>query len=101
MSLQKIQAERDKIKRLRVLQTLDLVRPEVASAQLILRSLSEDKDLALTISDIQRALDYLAQRQLINLVDAKSWMAKILPDGIDYLDGHGNNIAGVARPSDF
>lgn len=102
MSLNQIEVQRMRLKRLRILQTLDLVRPETCGDLLIVQSLKDDTDLALTITDVQRALDYLSG---CGLVDAKkqgnNWLAKITVKGVDYLHGLGEDLAGVARPQEF
>ena len=51
MSLNQLEVQRLRLKRLRVLQTLDLVRPETCGDLLIVQSLKGDADLALTITD--------------------------------------------------
>lgn len=100
-----IKANQDRLKRLRVLQILDQVRPEQISESLVTSALKNDRDLNLDTVDIRKALDYLQQRDLATLckgrINSDPWLAKITADGIDYLDGHGDDIAGVARPQEF
>jgi hypothetical protein len=81
--------------RLRVLQALDLGRPQPMGLSLISIALAEDTDLDLSEPSIRRALAYLADRDLA-APQGEAW--RIRGDGIDYLAGDGEGIAGVARP---
>lgn len=109
MNMMKLQAQRDRMKRLRVLQVLDQVRPQSIGHGMILKVLEDEPDLELTSISVKQALDYLEQRNLVVITSKANpavdgpgpWMAKISADGIDYLDGHGDDIAGVARPQEF
>ena len=109
MNLMKLEAQRDRMKRLRILQVLEQVRPEPIGHGMILKVLEDETDLALTSVSVKQALDYLQQRNLVVITSKANstvdglgpWMAKISADGIDYLDGLGDDIAGVARPQEF
>lgn len=81
--------------RLRVLQALDLGRPQPMGASLISMALAEDTDLDLSEPAIRRALAYLTEAGLAR-AQGEAWM--ITAEGIDYLGGDGEGVAGVARP---
>lgn len=103
MSLIDVEAQRNRLRRLRLLQTLSMNRPHPMGDGLIRQALKADIDLAFTQSSIRKGLEYLQGRSLVEFVTQTEdvWVAKITPDGIDYLEGHGADIAGVARPSEF
>lgn len=86
--------------RLRVLQALTWGGERPLAEALIAAALAEDADLDLTAPSLHRACTYLAARGLVEPVDAPSGprLWRILPDGIDYLEGTGDGIPGVARP---
>jgi len=103
MSLQKMEAERHRLRRLRILQALQMNRPNPMGDGLIGQVLKQDVDLEFTQSSIRKGLEYLEGRGLVTIVSQSDerWVVRISADGIDYLDGHGADIPGVARPSDF
>jgi hypothetical protein len=87
--------------RLRVLQALDWGRPQPLGRRLISRALSQDTDLDLTDPSLRRALAYLTAVGAAESGDGQGELYKITPDGIDYLDGDGDGIEGVARPVEW
>lgn len=103
MSLKNVETQRHRLRRLRILQTLQLNRPNAMGDGLIRQVLKSDIDLAFTQSTIRKGLEYLEGRKLVTIEsqDGALWIVKISADGIDYLDGLGDDIDGVARPSEF
>jgi len=81
--------------RLRCLQALDLGRPRPMGLQLIGLALSTDADLDLGEPSLRRALTYLAECALA-AVTGDAW--RITAAGIDYLNGDGDQVVGIARP---
>ncbi len=84
--------------RLRVLSALDALRPTYLGEQLILVYLRSDGDLDLSPPNIARALRYLADRDLVELSE-DGFLARIRSTGVDYLEGAGDDLPGVARPA--
>lgn len=103
MTIDKIEANRKRLRRLRVLQTLQYGRPEPMGDGLCNTSLKGEVDLGMTVARIRIIFDYLEQRGLLIIVsrDSNAWIAKITADGVDYLDGMGDDLDGVARPDEF
>lgn len=104
--------------RLRVMQALDLGRPQPMGTRLISLSLAEDTDIDLSEPSLRRALRYLAERGLVEAGtcgrggdgarlftpaaacgadDDVTW--RITAAGIDYLASDGAAVAGVALPA--
>jgi hypothetical protein len=82
--------------RLRVLQALDLGRPQPMGTRLIGLALADDTDLDLSEPSLRRALRYLSERELAAAAGGEAW--RITSGGIDYLASEGDAVAGVARP---
>lgn len=103
MSLNELEIQRHRLRRLRILQVLSQNRPDPIGDGLINRCLRHDVDLGFTASNIRNSLDYLLERGLviITLRTEERWMAKISANGIDFLDGLGPKIEGVAHPEEF
>lgn len=103
MSLTDLETQRDRLRRLRILQVLQQNRPEPVGDGLIGRCLREDIDLGFTQSNIRNNIDYLSERGLvaITLRTPERWIAKISANGVDFLDGLGTKIDGVAHPEEF
>ncbi|GJM12782.1 MAG: hypothetical protein DHS20C12_11850 [Pseudohongiella sp.] len=103
MSLQDLEAQRHRLRRLRILQTLYMGRPNPMGDGLILQALKGDYDLSFSQSIVRNALDYLEDVNLVQLLKRESdlWVAKISSNGIDYLDGLSDPLPGVAQPGDF
>lgn len=103
MSLIEMETQRHRLRRLRILQVLSQNRPDPIGDGLISRCLRHDVDLNFTQLNIRNSLDYLFERGLvfITLRTAERWMAKISADGVDFLDGIGPKIEGVAHPEEF
>lgn len=98
-----INKQKIRLQRLRILQVLNMVRPDTLGDGLIRRTLSDELDIAPGIEACRKALDYLEQLGLVK-IDTRSedvWVARILAKGVDFLDGFGDQIAGVAHPDEF
>lgn len=85
--------------RYRVLAILDVGRPFPVGETLIAKVLN-DIDLQATQTDIRRAMQYLADKGLIELSSPRDrhWEARLLPDGVDYVEGHRDDDPGILRP---
>ncbi len=103
MSLNDLETQRTRLRRLRILQVLSQNRPDPIGDGLIHRCLRNDVDLAFMQSNIRNSLDYLAERKLVTITlrTDERWMAKISADGVDFLDGFGPKFEGVAHPEEF
>ena len=103
MSLSDLETKRKRLQRLRVLQALNLNRPDPLGDGLIKSLLKDDVDLAFTQGNIRNSIDYLEMRQFVKILSRRDdvWTVCITADGVDYLDGLGEDVEGVARPSEF
>ncbi|MBL3601749.1 MAG: hypothetical protein JMN25_18110 [gamma proteobacterium endosymbiont of Lamellibrachia anaximandri] len=94
---------RNRLRRLRLLQFISQAYPELVSDQMLLTLAKTDPELRPTIERVRRSMQYLSDRGFI-AIETKTdavWMARCLPDGIDYLEGDDPEINGMAHPSDF
>ncbi len=94
-----------KMARWRILRILYSGRPYPVGEGLIVDVLI-DADLQMTPTQVRNALQYLCDKKLIELKqarndDGKHWEARLLADGVDFVDGFGEPIDGIARPSDY
>lgn len=104
MGLNDIEAQRSRIKRLSVMQVVDQLRPNICSDGLVVVTLNDDPELDLTLPDVRRVFDYLAASGFVSVEqNKKSWTAKMLPKGVDFLEGHicAADYPGIAHPNDF
>ena len=103
MSLLDLETKRKRLQRLRVLQTLNLARPSSMGDGLVKSALIDDVDLDFTHASIRNSFDYLEMRGFVEILQKGKdvWVAKITADGVDYLDGLGKDVEGVARPDEF
>lgn len=94
---------KNRLRRLRLLQFLSRSYPETASDQLLLALARQDPELSPNLKLVRRSLTYLEDRGLIKLEVKQDqvWIARCLPDGIDYLEGDDPGIDGLAHPNDF
>lgn len=85
--------------RYRILAILDVSRPYPVG-ETVLANVLSDVDLQATQSDIRRAMQYLADKKLIELNAPRDrhWEARLLPDGVDYVEGHRADDPGILRP---
>jgi hypothetical protein len=99
MATENREVSRKKLRRLRILQALQLNYPSPVTEKLVSQTLSDESDLHLTTIAMRQELDYLHELNLIRReVEDDVWCAKLLPLGVDYLDGLGYDLNGVARP---
>ncbi|MDX1491287.1 MAG: hypothetical protein R3332_08370 [Pseudohongiellaceae bacterium] len=103
MSLNDLETQRHRLRRLRILQVLSQNRPEPIGDGLVNRCLRHDVDLGFTASNIRKSLDYLEGHKLVEITmrTEERWMAKISVHGVDFLDGLADEIKGVAHPNEF
>lgn len=103
MSLNDLETQRHRLRRLRILQVLQQNRPDPIGDGLIRRCLRDDTDLGFTESNLRNSLDYLAELGMVSITlrNDERWMAKISVKGVDFLDGLGEKPAGVAHPEEF
>ncbi|MEW8522533.1 MAG: hypothetical protein AB2552_05720 [Candidatus Thiodiazotropha endolucinida] len=94
---------RNRLRRLRLLQFLSQAYPEPMSDHFLLALAKQDPELSPDLKKVRRSLQYLDDRALI-AVEVKTdnvWMARCLPDGIDYLEGDDPGIDGLAHPDNL
>ncbi|MCU7934136.1 MAG: hypothetical protein KZQ99_04555 [Candidatus Thiodiazotropha sp. (ex Dulcina madagascariensis)] len=91
---------RNRLRRLRILQFLSQAYPEPLSDRLLLTLAKKDPELSPNRQKIRRSLQYLKDRGYvaIELQRDDLWIARCLPDGIDYLEGEDPGIDGLAHP---
>jgi hypothetical protein len=85
--------------RLRCLQALSWGGPAPLGLSLISTALAEDTDLDLSEPSLRRALAYLADPARRLACETHPGLYRITAAGTDYLEGSGDGIEGVARPS--
>ena len=96
---QRLQHAKVKMIRYRILAILDAGRPLPVGESLILDILI-DADLDATMNDVRRALQYLNDKRFVEIVKHPThWDARLLPDGIDYLEDSDARDVGIVRPS--
>jgi len=96
------EVERHRLRRLRLLQTLASAYPDALTDRVLLSFARQDPDLIPTLALIRRSLQYLHDRGLAAIVTREpTWIARALPDGIDYLEGPDPGIEGIRHPSEF
>lgn len=85
--------------RWRILKTLDAGRPVAVSETIVLRTL-QDISLQLTPHGLRRELDYLADRDLIEITGKNSptWCAELTRTGVDVVEYTIDCQPGIARP---
>jgi hypothetical protein len=91
-------ARREEI-RWMILRALDAARP-VGTTEIIIMKAMEPVCPDITLIEIRRELDYLADRELITVMntDLPVWFAKINRHGIDIVDYTVPCHPGIARP---
>ncbi len=76
---------------------------EIGTSEAILRNTVESVVPYVTEMEIRRAMDYLAERELIT-IDSRNkpvWFGKINRHGIDVVEGTVECHPGIARPRDW
>jgi hypothetical protein len=72
------------------------------SDHLLLSLAKQDPELSPDLKKVRRSLQYLDDRAFIAVEKTEAvWMARCLPDGIDYLEGDDPGIDGLAHPDNF
>ena len=91
-------AQRDET-RWRILRALDAGRPLAVAETVIFRALS-DASLDISPATLRRELDYLRDKQLIELSgeDGPVWAAALTGDGVDVVEYTVEAPAGIVRP---
>ena len=99
MDLQKKQIE---VLRWRILQTLNVGRPYPVSEEVILATVGGE-DMPVTPLDLRRELDYLEDRNLIELSgrDTACWSAELTRYGVDVVEYTIDCHPGIARPQKY
>ncbi|MCU7841924.1 MAG: hypothetical protein KZQ94_21445 [Candidatus Thiodiazotropha sp. (ex Troendleina suluensis)] len=94
---------KNRLRRLRLLQFLSRSYPEPVSDRLLLTLAKEDLELSPNLQKVRRSLTYLEDRGFIAVETRRDdlWIARCLPDGIDYLEGDDPGIDGLAHPDNF
>jgi hypothetical protein len=68
-----------------ILELLDLVG--IGAVESVIIQVLNSRKLTVTPFELQRELDYLAQRGVIKLDRQKQWFATLTPDGSDLITG--------------
>ena len=99
MDLEKSQRE---TLRWRILQALDVGRPYPVSEDVLMSTVAGD-DMPITPRDLRRALDYLADRKLLQLKgrDTPCWNAELTHYGVDVVEYTVECFPGIARPKKY
>lgn len=100
------QAKRENM-RWRILVALNAGRPYGVLETVLWRVLN-DIELFATISELRRELDYLRDKELVNIqelppedVQGGQWTADLSPDGVDVVEYTLPCPAGIARPPKY
>lgn len=85
--------------RWRILRTIYAGRPIALLDTMIWRTL-HDLSLPLSLADVQRELDYLESRKLVELkkLDDDTWLAELTWHGVDVVEYTVDCGPGIARP---
>jgi hypothetical protein len=97
-----IDVQRNRLRRLRLLQFLYEARPERLGEGLLYTLVQRDLDLASTPDLVRESLYYLSQRSTISLAtEPPFWSAQITANGIDFLEGEPAPLEGIAHPREY
>jgi DNA-binding transcriptional ArsR family regulator len=85
--------------RWRILRALDAGRPLPVSEAVIYRTLA-DASLPITPAALRRELDYLRDKELVNLTgeDGPVWAAELTGHGVDVVEYTVDAPVGIKRP---
>lgn len=85
-----------------VLLTLNVARPVGVAEHLLLATISDAK-LQVTALELRRELDYLGDRQLIEITgkDGPVWLAELTRAGVDVVEYTVSCEPGIARPAKY
>lgn len=98
---------RNRLRRLRLLQSLYYAYPAPAGEGMLLALAKEDPELSPTVERVRRSLQYLADIEFAEILSKSSpnggelWVAKATPAGVDYLEGDDPGLPGIRHPSEF
>ena len=100
--IQQLENARRKMIRYRILKILDAGRPLPVGEGLI-NTILIDADLSATQSEVRRALQYLQDKNYLEVEMPKRgvsvhWSARLLPTGVDYIENVSMEDPGIARP---
>jgi hypothetical protein len=83
--------------RWRILKALDAAQP-IGTSETIVRNSVEPVVPDVTLIEVRKELDYLAERDLITVERRQVWFAKINRYGIDVVEYTVDCHPGIARP---
>ena len=85
-----------------ILQALNSARP-IGASELVIYSAVQPVVPDVTQLELRRELDYLAERNLIELTeqDSPAWFAKLARYGVDVVEYTVTCEAGIARPKKY
>lgn len=91
-------AQREEV-RWRILRALDAGRPSPVAETVIYRALA-DIDIPLSPKGLRRELGYLADRDLVELLNTQepTWSARLTRWGVDFVEYTIEAQPGIARP---
>ena len=98
---------RNRLRRLRLLQSLYYAYPAPAGEGMLLALAKDDPELNPTIDRVRRSLQYLHDIEFAEILSKASpgggelWVAKATPAGVDYLEGDDPGLPGIRHPSEF
>ncbi len=98
-----LELARVKMIRYRILKVLDAGRPYPVGEGLLVEVLV-DADLNVTQNEIRKALQYLEDKGYLKLKqpdNAAHWEARLLPQGVDYLENPSHDDSGITRPAEL
>ncbi len=85
-----------------ILRALYAARP-IGTSENIIKNAIEPVILDVTVTEIRRELDYLAERDLVTITnkDTPVWSAKINNHGVDIVEYTVDCYPGIARPKKY
>ena len=94
-------AHREQIRWL-ILLCLDKARP-LGAAEGLIQAVIQQVPQAITAHELRRELDYLADRELVNISgrDSPQWHAELTRTGVDVVEYTVDCDAGIARPKKY
>jgi len=83
--------------RWRILRILYMGRPIGANETIIHHALTRG-DFDITMQGVRNELEYLAGLELVRVSQGRTWLAEILPAGVDVVEYTTEAPAGILRP---
>ncbi|MEM7399295.1 MAG: hypothetical protein AAF354_10165 [Pseudomonadota bacterium] len=95
--------ERNRLRRLRILQALMDVYPDSVTDHIILERIKRDPDLEPTLELVRRSLQYLEDSDFVLVTIRRPlWAARAMPKGIDFLERDAPpEDTGVRHPNEL